>query len=93
MTDGRGALREQLAKALHNALSHNFEITWSEGYYPAADAILDLGMERAMVCDRKGRTSNNWPPQFERLVLSIYGPPVPVVDTAGETTPEEADHG
>lgn len=82
MADGREALRDQLAKALRSALSSNFEIT-SSGYRDAAEAILDLGMERAMVCDHKGRLSNDWPPQFERLVLSIYGPPVPVTDAPG----------
>lgn len=72
------ALRERIAKALYGALSPNFEITWKDGYYPAADAILALGEQRDETCDQKGRSSNDWPPAFERVVLSVYGPPVAV---------------
>jgi hypothetical protein len=77
VADGREALRDQIVRTLRTALSSNYEIT-PVGYRHAAEAILDLGMEQAKACDRKGRTSGDWPPQFERLVLSIYGPVVPV---------------
>jgi hypothetical protein len=88
MDEAREALRDMVAKALYDSLSPKFEITWKEGYYPAAEALLSLAELVERTCDRKGRESNDWPPEFERMALTLHGPPVPVVP-AGETTQEE----
>lgn len=41
--DARYALRTHLVETLYKALSPNFEISFADGYGPAADALLALG--------------------------------------------------
>jgi hypothetical protein len=63
--EGREALREHLVQTLYKALGRNFEITFAEGYRPAADAILalvDVEEQWRVVLDEPEHVEGVWQP-------------------------------